>query len=129
MALGPLVAGVLAPGELVLLLARQQRAVADLAHVGAQQVDVLGAAGLELLGCVGVELVLDGLVEQPGRGGAFAVVLVLVDDEGEVRSRGLALGCLSDPFGNAHVRGTPVLPGASLCSASASARRNLSVRG
>ncbi len=101
--LRPLVAGVLAPRELVLLLARQQRAVADLAHVGAQQVDVLGAAGFELLRCVGVELVLDGLVEQPGRRGDGRRALLLIGDEGEVRSRGLALGCVLDPLWNTHV--------------------------
>ena len=121
--------GVLAPRELVLLLAGQQRAVADLAHVGAQQVDVVGPPCLELLGGVRVELVLDGLIEQTRSGWSLRGGLLLVDDEGEMRSRGLALGCLLDSFGNTHVRGTPALPGASLCSASARAGQNLSVRG
>jgi hypothetical protein len=126
--LRPLVAGVLAARQLVLLLAREQRAVADLAHVGAQQVDVLGAACLELLGRVGVELVIGGLVEPAGRGGLDRALVVL-GDEGEVRARRVALGGLSDPFGNTHPVGTPVLPGASLWSASASRRWNLSVWG
>jgi hypothetical protein len=127
-ALGPLVAGVLAAGQLRFLLAGQQRSVADLAHVGAQQIDVLGTTGLELLGCIGIELVLDGLVEQ-ARSGHLGGRLLVVGDKGEMRSRGFALGGVLGPFGNAHCRGTPALPGASLCSASARAGRNLSVRG
>ena len=98
-ALGDLVAEILEARELALLLGGQQRAVADLAHVGAQHVD--GGAAPLLLVVLGLGV---GLVEQIERAlGRLVDDLVVVGHEPQVRSGDDGLFINELLCGNGHV--------------------------
>ena len=97
--LGRLVAEILETSELALLLGVEQRAVADLAHVGAEHVD--GGATPLLLVVLGLGV---GLVEQRQRGlGRLVDDLVLVGHEPQVRSGDDGLFIDQCLCGNGHV--------------------------
>ena len=94
-----LVAHVLEAGELALLLGGQERAVADLAHVGAEHVD--GGASPLLLVVLGLGV---GLVEQLERAlGGLLDDLVLLAHETQVRSGDDGLFFNELMCGNGHV--------------------------
>ena len=98
-ALGGLVAEILETRELALLLGVEQRAVADLAHVGAKHVD--GGATPLLLVVLGLGI---GLVEQRQRGLRRLVDdLVVVGHEPQVRSGDDGLFIDQCLCGNGHV--------------------------